>query len=67
MSDTPWAMDLKTAAAHLGTEVKTIRDAIDREQLPARRIGPKGVRWSVLTADLQDWYLSLSRERRDDA
>ena len=59
-------MSIKTAAAYLDIDTKTIRDAIDREQLPAVRMGPKGGRWSIATADLLTWRSNLGREARDD-
>jgi excisionase family DNA binding protein len=62
---TPFAMTIKSAAAYLDTDEKTIRQAIDSEKLPARRIGPKGGRWSVEVADLKNWYRNLGRELRD--
>jgi hypothetical protein len=65
MSADPFAMTVKSAAAFLDTDEKTIRLAIDKEQLPARRIGPKGGRWSVETEDLKTWYRNLGREARD--
>lgn len=61
----PFAMSIKTAAAYLDVAETTIRDAINKQQLFARRIGPKGVRWSIETTDLVDWYRSLGHERRD--
>lgn len=63
---TPLAMGLPEAAAYLSTERKTLQDAIDREQLIARKIGPKGGRWSVKVTDLVAWYDALGREARDD-
>ena len=62
----PAAMDIKTAAWYITVDTKTIRDAIDRELLPAVRTGPKGGRWSIATADLLTWRANLGREARDD-
>lgn len=62
---TPFAMSIKTAAAYLDVDEKTIRFAIDHEHLTARRIGPKGGRWSIETDDLINWYRGLPQDVRD--
>ena len=61
----PLAMSIPDAAAHVGTSRKTIDAAIHAQELPARRIGPKGGRWSVRVTDLTDWYDALGRESRE--
>jgi len=61
-----YAMGIPAAAAHLGVSRKVIDHAITHEQLPARRVGPKGGRWSVTVTDLHNWYDALGHEARDD-
>jgi len=61
----PLAMGVVDAALYLGTSQDTIRDAINRELLPAVRIGAKGTRWSILVDDLKTYRLGLSRDLPD--
>jgi hypothetical protein len=61
-----FAMGVPAAARHLGIDRKTIDHAIAAQLLPARRVGPKGGRWSIEVEDLIAWYRSLGREVRDD-
>jgi len=62
-----FAMGIPAAARHLGIDRKTIDHAIGAQQLPARRVGPKGGRWSIEVEDLIDWYRGLGSDPRDEA
>jgi len=66
MSVEQFAFGIPSAARFLDVDRKTLDHAITHEQLPARRVGPKGGRWSVERDDLIAWYRSLGREVRDD-
>jgi len=65
-SFTPFAMGIPVASQYLGVSREVIDAAINKQQLPARRVGPKGGRWSIETTDLIAWYRSLGRETRGD-
>ena len=71
MSAEQFAFGIPSAARFLDVDRKTIDAAIHAKELPARRVGPKGGRWSVERTDLIAWYRSLGREvreaREDDA
>lgn len=58
----PLSMGIPDAALYLGTSEKNIRYAIDHEELPAVRIGPKGGRWSIYVEDLKAWRANLPRD-----
>ena len=61
----PLAMGVVDAALYLGISAESIRDAINREVLPAVRIGAKGGRWSILVDDLKAYRLGLSHDLPD--
>jgi hypothetical protein len=66
MSVEQFAFGIPSAARFLDVDRKTLDAAIARQELPARRVGPKGGRWSVERDDLIAWYRGLSRETRED-
>lgn len=55
---TALAVSVKTAAAMTDLSESTIREAIDKQDLPAFRVG-RAIR--VLVADLEVWLSSLVR------
>ena len=57
------AVSVKNAAAMTDLSETTIRDAIDREALPAYRVG-RAIR--VRVADLQEWLAGLVRVGSED-
>lgn len=67
MSIEQFAFGIPSAARFLDVDRKTLDAAIARQELPARRVGPKGGRWSVEREDLIAWYRSLGREARDES
>jgi excisionase family DNA binding protein len=54
----PLAVSVKTAAAMTDLSETTIREAIDKQRLPAYRVG-RAIR--VLVVDLQAWLAGLTR------
>lgn len=54
----PIAVSVKTASTLVDVSETTLRDAINRQQLPAYRVG-RAIR--VKVADLEDWLSSLTR------
>lgn len=66
MIGVPFALGIPDAATYLGVDRKVIDHAINHQQLPARRVGPKGGRWSIETEDLVAWYRSLGSKPRED-
>lgn len=62
-----FAFGIPSAARFLDVDRKTLDAAIAREELPARRVGPKGGRWSIEREDLISWYRGLSNAPRDEA
>jgi len=67
MSVEQFAFGIPSAARFLDVDRKTLDAAIARQELPARRVGPKGGRWSIEREDLIAWYRSLSNAPRDEA
>lgn len=67
MSVEQFAFGIPSAARFLDVDRKTLDAAIARQELPARRVGPKGGRWSVERDDLIAWYRGLSNAPRDEA
>lgn len=67
MSVEQFAFGIPSAARFLDVDRKTLDAAIARQELPARRVGPKGGRWSVERDDLIAWYRALGSEVRDEA
>ena len=67
MSVEQFAFGIPSAARFLDVDRKTLDAAIARQELPARRVGPKGGRWSVEREDLILWYRGLSNAPRDEA
>lgn len=60
---TALAVSVKTAAAMTDLSETTIREAIDKQELPAFRVG-RAIR--VLVADLETWLTSLVRVGSED-
>ena len=67
MSVEQFAFGIPSAARFLDVDRKTLDAAIARQELPARRVGPKGGRWSVEREDLIAWYRGLGSDPRDEA
>ena len=67
MSVEQFAFGIPSAARLLDIDRKTLDAAIARQELPARRVGPKGGRWSIERDDLIAWYRSLGSTPRDEA
>lgn len=61
--ETRVAYSVKTAAAALELSETTIRDAINKQELPAYRVG-RMIR--ILATDLQDWLTSQPRVGSED-
>lgn len=57
------AVSVKTAAAMTDLSESTIRDAIDKQELPAYRVG-RAIR--VLVDDLKQWLAGLTRVGSED-
>lgn len=57
------ALSVKSAAALTDLSESTIREAIDKQALPAYRVG-RSIR--VLMADLEQWLAGLVRVGSDD-
>ena len=62
-----FAFGIPSAARYLDLDRKTLDAAIAHGDLPARRVGPKGGRWSVEGTDLIAWSRSLGSTPRDEA
>ena len=67
MSVEQFAYGIPSAARFLDIDRKTLDAAIKAEELPARRVGPKGGRWSIEREDLIGWYRGLGSDPRDEA
>lgn len=59
----PIAVSVKTAAALVDVSETTLREAINRRQLPAFRVG-RMIR--VLVSDLEEWFRSLPAVGAED-
>lgn len=57
------AVSVKTAAALVDLSETTIREAIDRQQLPAYRVG-RSIR--IQYVDLEQWIAGLTRVGSED-
>ena len=62
-----FAFGIPSAARYLDLDRKTLDAAIAHKELPARRVGPKGGRWSIEREDLINWYRGLGSAPRDEA
>lgn len=58
------AVAVKTAAAMTDISETTLRDAINKQELPAYRVG-RSIRIKV--TDLEDWFTSLVRVGKEEA
>lgn len=58
MSENQLAVSVKTAAAMTDLSETTIREAIDRQDLPAYRVG-RAIR--VMVDDLKQWMAGMTR------
>lgn len=59
-SSGPYAVSIKDAAAMVGLDPTTIRDAIDKLHLPAKRYGRRIL---VRVSDLEAWFDGLDDAR----
>lgn len=59
----PIALSVKSAAGSLEVSESTIREAINKQELPAFRVG-RAIRIDV--ADLRDWFKGRTRVGSDD-
>lgn len=57
------ALSVKSAAAELELSESTIREAVNRQKLPAYRVG-RAIR--IEKTDLMEWFRSLVRVGSDD-
>lgn len=57
------AVSIRTAASMTDISETTIREAINKQILPAHRVG-RSIR--ILVADLEDWLKSLVRVGSED-
>lgn len=61
--NTSLAVSVRTAAQMTGTSETTIRESINKQVLPAYRVG-RSIR--ILTADLEQWLKGLPRVGSED-